>query len=93
MATTNDIVFGVNTNETSSGSADGKPSIKVTNLGAGANFYQKNSNGKFAVAKVVHDAGKTFGTTYYGFGMGESSSNKLVVTSGSGWRFINHRNS
>ena len=91
VATTNDIVFGVNTNETSSGSADGKPSIKVTNLGAGANFYQKNSNGKFAVAKVVHDAGKTFGTTYYGFGMGESSNNKLVVTSGSGWRFINHR--
>ena len=91
VATTNDIIFGVNTNESSPGSANGKPSIKVTNLGAGANFYQKNSNGKFAVAKVVHDAGKTFGTTYYGFGMGESSSNKLVVTSGSGWRFINHR--
>ena len=91
VATTNDIVFGVNANETNPGDADGKPSIKVTNLGAGANFYQKNSNGKFAVAKVVHDAGKTFGTTYYGFGMGESSSNKLVVTSGSGWRFINHK--
>ena len=67
MATTNDIVFGVNTNETSSGSADGKP-IKVT-TGAGAIFIKKIVM-VTAVAKVVHDAGKTFGTTYYGFGMG-----------------------
>ena len=87
----NDIVFGVNADETSTGAADGKPSIKVTNLGAGANFYQKSTSGKFAIAKVVHDAGKTFGTTYYGFGMSESNNNKLVITSGSGWRFINHK--
>tara|TARA_B000000532_G_scaffold244236_1_gene243327 strand:+ start:3277 stop:5604 length:2328 start_codon:yes stop_codon:yes gene_type:complete len=88
---TNNINFGVNANETNPGDADGRPSIKVANLGAGANFYQKNSSGKFAIAKVVHDAGKTFGTTYYGFGMGESSNNQMVITSGSGWRFINHK--
>ena len=91
VATTNDIVFGVNTNESSPGSADGKPSIKVTNLGAGANLYQKSNNGKYAVARVIHDVTKTYGTTYYGFGLRESNDNKMVITSGSGWRFINHR--
>ena len=65
----NDIVFGVNADETSTGAADGKPSIKVTNLGAGANLYQKSNNGKYAVARVIHDVTKTYGTTYYGFGL------------------------
>ena len=85
----NDLTFGTNTPHNNG--TNGIPSIKVTNLGAGANFYQKSTSGKFAIAKVVHDAGKTFGTTYYGFGMSESNNNKLVITSGSGWRFINHR--
>tara|TARA_B100000963_G_scaffold49653_1_gene37842 strand:+ start:5374 stop:7734 length:2361 start_codon:yes stop_codon:yes gene_type:complete len=91
VATTNDIVFGSGEDETSTGLKDAKPAIKVTNLGAGANFYQKSNNGKFAIAKVIHDVTKTYGTTYYGFGMGESSNNKMVITSGSGWRFINHK--
>ena len=85
----NDLTFGTNTPHNNG--TNGIPSIKVTNLGAGANFYQKSTNGKFAIAKVIHDAGKTFGTTYYGFGMGESNNYEMVITSGSGWRFINHK--
>jgi len=85
----NDLTFGTNTPHTNG--TNGIPSIKVTNLGAGANFYQKSTSGKFAIAKVIHDAGKTFGTTYYGFGMRESNNYEMVVTSGSGWRFINHK--
>ena len=91
VATTNDIVFGSGEDETSTGQKNAKPAIKVTNLGAGANFYQKSNNGKYAVARVIHDVTKTYGTTYYGFGMGESNNNKMVITSGSGWRFINHK--
>ena len=90
VATTNDIVFGSGEDETSTGLKNAKPAIKVTNLGAGANFYQKSNHGKYAVARVIHDVTKTYGTTYYGFGMGESDNNKMVITSGSGWRFINH---
>ena len=91
VAGTNDIVFGAGEDVSSSGLKDAKPAIKVTNLGAGANFYQKSNNGKYAVARVIHDVTKTYGTTYYGFGMDESNNNKMVITSGSGWRFINHK--
>tara|TARA_Y100001938_G_scaffold130546_1_gene186627 strand:+ start:1995 stop:4370 length:2376 start_codon:yes stop_codon:yes gene_type:complete len=87
----NDIVFGSGEDETSPGQKNAKPAIKVTNLGAGANFYQKSNNGKYAVARVIHDVTKTYGTTYYGFGLRESNDNKMVITSGSGWRFINHK--
>ena len=89
VATTNDLTFGTNTAETNG--TNGIPSIKVTNLGAGANLYQKSNNGKYAVARVIHDVTKTYGTTYYGFGLGESNNNKMVLTSGTGWRFINHK--
>jgi len=93
VATTNDVTFGTNSDETGS-NADGRPSIKVTSLGSGANFYQKSNHGSFAVAKVEHDSTKNFGTTYYGFGLAPNDGNglpdaRMVVTSGSGWRYIN----
>ena len=94
VAGVNDLTFGTNSDETGSGNADGRPSIKVTNLGSGANFYQKSNHGSFAVAKVEHDSTKNFGTTYYGFGLAPNDGNglpdaRMVVTSGSGWRYIN----
>jgi len=94
-ATINDLNFGSNQIETATGDADGRPNIKVSTIGAGANLYQKSNHGAFAIAKVEHDANKNFGTTYYGFGLAPNDSNgnpdaRMVVTSGSGWRYINH---
>ena len=94
VAGVNDLTFGTNSDETGN-NADGTPSILVTNLGSGANFYQKSNHGSFAVAKVEHDSTKNFGTTYYGFGLAPNDGNglpdaRMVVTSGSGWRYINH---
>ncbi len=89
VATTNDVVFGVNTDESSSNAYDGKPSILVTSFGAGSNFYQKNSSGNYGLAKVTHDAGKTYGTTFYGIGLDQNSSYRLVITSGSNFDWLN----
>ncbi len=89
VATTNDVVFGVNTDESSSNAYDGKPSIMVTNFGAGSNFYQKNSSGNYGLAKVTHDAGKAFGTTFYGIGLDQNNSYRLVITSGSNFDWLN----
>ena len=89
VATTNDVEFGVNTDETSSGSNNGICSIKVTNIGAGSNLFQKHSNGSFCIAKIQHDAAKAFGTTYYGFGMASSNSYQFTLTNGSNWNYLN----
>lgn len=94
VAGVNNLTFGTNSDETGS-NANGTPSILVTSLGSGANFYQKSNHGSFAVAKVEHDSTKNFGTTYYGFGLAPNDGNglpdaRMVVTSGSGWRYINH---
>ena len=96
VATTNDVTFGVNADETSSNAYDGTPSIGVTNFGTGSNFYQKHPQGYYGIAKVEHDAAKTYGTTYYGFGMDPDSDYLLTITNGSNWDYLNrpgvHRN-
>ena len=79
---TNDIVFGVNNSTT--------PSIKVTNLGAGANFYQKFTNQSKAILKVVNDSGKTYGTTYYGFAFDPANDYQIKITSGTSWQHLNY---
>ena len=89
VATTNDVAFGVNTDETSSGANDGICSIKVTNIGAGSDLFQKHSNGSFGIVKIQHDAAKAFGTTYYGFGMASSNSYQFTLTNGSNWNYLN----
>ena len=88
-ATTNDVVFGVNTDESSQNAYDGKPSVMVTNLGAGSNFYQKHPSGDYGLAKVTHDPSKTYGTTFYGIGMDPGNHYQLVVTSGSNFDYLN----
>ena len=90
VATTNDVTFGVNADETSNGAADGTPSIGVTDLKSGSNFYQKHPSGFYAIARVEHDAAKAFGTTYYGFGMNPDNDYKLTITSGCDWDFLNY---
>ena len=63
----NDIKFGTNVNETNPGDADGFCNILTTNLGAGANMFQKHPDGDYGVLRLENDAGKKFGTTYWDF--------------------------
>jgi len=86
---TNDIKFGINAAETSSNANNGVASIKVTNYGAGSSFWQKSDNGYFAVLKNVNDASKSFGTTYYTFGMSSSNSHRMYIGSGCIWETLN----
>ena len=85
----NDLVFGTNTDETSTGAADGIASIGVTNLGSGSNFFQKHPQGYYGVARVEHDAAKVYGTTYYGFGFDPNNDYQMCVTSGSNFEYLN----
>ena len=89
VSPTNDIIFGVNTNETSTGAKNGIASVRVTNLGGGSNFYQKHDNGYFAILKNINSPSKKFGTTYYGFGMDNNNNYDMVIQSGSGWNLLN----
>ena len=84
----NDIEFGVNTDETSNGAADGKCSILTTSLGAGANMFQKHPNGDFGVLRLENDASKKFGKTYWGFTF-NSNNYQFKIACGSGWSYLN----
>ena len=84
-----DINFGVRTPESSTGANDGVCQIYVTNLGAGSNFFQKSNYGHFAVMKVVNDAAKDYGTSYYGFATANSNDRYLYINSGSHWHYLN----
>ena len=86
---TNDVTFGVRVDETSSNAGNGTPCIKVTNLGAGSNFFQKADTGNWAVLKNINDASKTYGTTYYSFGLDQDTNYRLVFNSGSGFEWLN----
>jgi len=76
----NDIVFGVADNAST-------PSVKVNNIGAGSNFYWKTDN--YGVVKIVNDASKKYGTTYYSIGVCTDVNNKIVFNSGSGLGWLN----
>ena len=84
----NDIIFG-----TRAGGdvdlGDGTPEIAVTKLGGGSSFFQKADNGQWAVLKNINDASKTYGTTYYAFGIDTNTNNRLHLNSGSGWNWFN----
>lgn len=82
----NDIVFGVFND---SNGNDGTPSVRITNVGGGSNFFQKANNGRWAILKNINDASKTYGTTYYSFGFDTTANNRLVFNSGSGYKWLN----
>ena len=84
-----DIDFGIRSPETSTGARNGVCQLYVTNLGSGSNFYQKSDSGRFAVLKVVNDAAKNYGTTYYGFGTSNWSDSYMYLSSGSHWHWMN----
>ena len=81
-----DIVFGVNSDETSTDAGDAKPNLIVTDFGATSTFFQKSDNGYHAVLKLVNEADKTYGTTYYSFSMPPSGQTgemySMIVKSG-----------
>lgn len=84
-----DVDFGVRTPESSTNANNGVCQIYVTNLGAGSNFYQKSDSGRFAVLKVVNDAAKNYGTSYYAFGTSNYADYDLYINSGSHWSWLN----
>ena len=83
----NDITFGTRVAGDNNGT--GTPGINVTTLGGGSSFFQKADNGQWAVLKNINDASKTYGTTYYTFGIDTYSNNKLIFNCGNGWRWLN----
>lgn len=89
---TNDILVGVNSLTAGQQTArTGVCSLLVTNYGAGSNMYQKSGSGHFAVLKNINDAAKTYGTTYYGFGMDPTNRYRMYIHSGSSWQTLNRR--
>ena len=85
-----DVTFGVRADGDDQ-TGDGTPSLQTTNLGAGSNFYQKANSGNWAVLKVVNDAAKTYGTSYYSFGLDGDTNNRLIFNSGSGYTWLNRQ--
>ena len=82
----NDIVFG--TNAWTSGHT-GTPSILTTNLGSGANMFQKHPDGHYGVLRLENDANKTYGHTYWGFAFAAANMYQMTIQCGSGWSYLN----
>ena len=62
-----DIVFGVNADETSTDASDGTPSVRIWNKGAGVNAYWKDTEGSRLLWRCENDTSKTYGVTYWLF--------------------------
>ena len=85
----NDVKFGTNADESAADVGDGTCSLVFTDYGAGTSFYQKSATGDYAVLKLVHDAAKDFGTTYYMFCPGQSNPYEIQIVSGVYWESQN----
>ena len=82
----NDIVFG--TNAWTSGT-NGTCNIFTTNLGSGANMFQKHPDGYYGVLRLENDSSKTYGHTYWGFAFHAANMYRMTIQSGSGWSYLN----
>ena len=82
----NDVVFG--TNAWTSG-YNGTCNILTTNIGSGANMFQKHPDGHYGVLRLENDPNKTYGHTYWGFALSASNMYQMVIQSGSGWSYLN----
>ncbi len=89
---TNDIVFGENNYISGDNNT---PNILTTNLGAGANMFQKSDDGCYGVLRLENDSTKKFGVTYWGFALSRNlvsspaTGNQLRIQTGSGWSYLN----
>ena len=59
----NDIVFGENNYVSGNNNT---PNMLTTNLGAGANMFQKSNDGRYGVLRLEHDSSKKFGSYLLG---------------------------
>lgn len=88
---TNDIQVGVNSATTAQQNAGtGVCDVITTNYGSGSTMYQKSPFGHFAVLKNVNDNTKTYGTTYYGFGL-DANNYTMYFSCGASWNSLNRR--
>ena len=81
----NDIVFGANNYVSGTNNT---PNMLTTNLGAGANMFQKSNDGRYGVLRLENDSSKKFGVTYWGFAL-SPDNNKITIGSGCGWSYLN----
>ena len=81
----NDIVFGENNYVSGTNNT---PNMLTTNLGAGANMFQKSNDGRYGVLRLEHDSSKKFGVTYWGFAL-SGNNYALTIQSGPGWSYLN----
>jgi len=89
VSPTNDIVFGTNSLTTQQQTdRNGVCSLKVTNFGAGSSFYQRFNEG--GILRLEHDAGKTYGHTYYGFRLSSTNNYQIYIGSGVEWKARNY---
>ena len=88
---THDVTFGVRAGESVSGARDAVLEIRTTNLGAGTNFFQKKSdNASFGTLRLEHDAAKTYGTTYFTFGIHtDADPHTMWISSGNFMHWLN----
>lgn len=88
---THDITFGTRASESVSGARDGVLEIRTTTLGAGTSFFQKKSdNASFGTLKLENDATKTYGTSYYTFGIHtDADPHTMWISSGSFLHWLN----
>lgn len=83
VSPTHDIRFGVNSATTQQQNDNSAvASLKVTNIGAGSNFYQKWTDG--AILRLENDANKTYGTTYFGIRF-NNNDYQIGFLTGSQW--------
>ena len=86
----NDVKFGTNTDESAEDVGDGTCSLVFTDYGAGTSFYQKSATGDYAVLKLVHDAAKEWGTTYWLFVPSQSNPYQFNrIAAGAYWETLN----
>ena len=99
----NDIVFGVNSTETSSNAKDGKPSLAVTNFGGDTKLFQKSEAGTYAILARDHtdtiapSGGgplKRRSRTHYGFSFpntGNAYTNSILFVDSGIWYDVKNR--
>lgn len=85
----NDVKFGTNTDESATDAGDGTCSLVFTDYGAGTSFYQKSATGDYAVLKLVHDAAKEWGTTYWVFAPSQRNPHVMRIFGGAYWETQN----
>ncbi len=98
VTSTNDIVFGTNTAESSSNLNDGTLSLHSTDYKGVGGWWQRDKNDKWAILRVENQSDKKYGVTFYAFCFDYRSTGNtdttyghlLTIQSGIYWNSMNH---